>query len=75
MSAKKNSRSRDMAIVAGVRTPFCKVNGALQGASAADLASHAFRELLDRTNVRRDEMFFLAAHSLGRRTAWLRVLF
>ncbi|MFN3241632.1 MAG: acetyl-CoA C-acyltransferase [Planctomycetota bacterium] len=56
MTAKKNSRSRDMAIVAGLRTPFCKVNGALQGASAADLASHAFRELLDRTNVRREEI-------------------
>lgn len=55
MSSARN-RSRGMAIVAGLRTPFCKVGGALQGASAADLATHAFRELLDRTNIRRDEI-------------------
>ncbi|MGK0203427.1 MAG: acetyl-CoA acetyltransferase family protein [Planctomycetota bacterium] len=55
MSSSRN-RSRGMAIVAGLRTPFCKVGGALQGASAADLATHAFRELLDRTNIRREEI-------------------
>lgn len=46
--------SRGMAIVAGLRTPFCKVQGALAGAAAADLASAAFRELLDRTPIRRE---------------------
>ena len=44
--------SRDLAIVAGVRTPFCKASGAMQTASAADLATHVFRELLDRTPIR-----------------------
>ncbi len=53
-ASRKNGRARGLAIVAGVRTPFCKVNGALAGASAADLATHAFRELLDRTPIRRD---------------------
>jgi acetyl-CoA acetyltransferase family protein len=42
---------RDLAIVAGWRTPFCKAGGALQGAKAADLAAHVFREVLDRTGV------------------------
>jgi len=55
MSSQRN-RSRGMAIVAGLRTPFCKAGGALQGAAAADLASFAFRELLDRTRIRRDEI-------------------
>ena len=54
--SKSSYGSLSMAIVAGLRTPFCKVNGALQGASAADLATHAFRELLDRTRVRREEI-------------------
>ena len=51
-----NSRNRSMAIVAGVRTPFCKVGGALKGAAAADLATHAFRELLDQTKIRREDI-------------------
>ena len=54
--SKSSYGSLSMAIVAGLRTPFCKVNGALQGASAADLATHAFRELLDRTRIRREEI-------------------
>ena len=41
----------DLAIVAGWRTPFCKAGGALAGASAADLATHVFREVLDRTGI------------------------
>jgi acetyl-CoA C-acetyltransferase len=41
----------DLAIIAGCRTPFCKAGGAMQGAFAADLATHVFRELLDRTGV------------------------
>ena len=51
-----NGRDRSMAIVAGLRTPFCKAGGALQGAAAADLATHTFRELLDQTRVRREEI-------------------
>jgi len=43
--------SRDLAIVAGYRTPFCKASGAMQGASAADLATHVMRELIDRSGV------------------------
>ncbi len=46
-----NRDERDLVIVAGYRTPFCKASGALQGASAADLATHVFRETLDRTGV------------------------
>ena len=56
MSERTNRRARDMAIVAGLRTPFCKVNGALAGASAADLATFAFKELLDRTPIARTEI-------------------
>ncbi|HEX5050259.1 MAG TPA: acetyl-CoA C-acyltransferase [Planctomycetota bacterium] len=43
---------RDLAIVTGYRTPFCRANGALQGAAAADLATHVLREVLDRTDIR-----------------------
>ena len=43
--------SRDLAIVTGYRTPFCKVGGALRAAAAADLATHVFREVLDRTGI------------------------
>jgi acetyl-CoA acetyltransferase family protein len=42
---------RDLAIVAGWRTPFCRAQGPLQGAAAADLATHVFREVLDRTGL------------------------
>ena len=45
-----------MAIIAGLRTPFCKVSGALRDASAADLATVAFRELLDRVDLPRDQI-------------------
>ncbi|MBK8098970.1 MAG: acetyl-CoA C-acyltransferase [Planctomycetes bacterium] len=45
----KRDPERDLAIVAGWRTPFCKAQGPLQGAAAADLATHVFREVLDRT--------------------------
>ena len=51
---RKTDRSRDLAIVAGLRTPFCKAAGALQRASAGDLASFAIRELLDRTAIDRN---------------------
>jgi acetyl-CoA C-acetyltransferase/acetyl-CoA acyltransferase len=47
----KRDPDHTLAIVAGVRTPFCKAGTELKGASAADLATHAFRELLDRTGI------------------------
>ena len=43
--------SQQLVLVTGFRTPFCKAGGALQGAAAADLATHVFRELLDRTAI------------------------
>ncbi|MBL8750015.1 MAG: acetyl-CoA C-acyltransferase [Planctomycetes bacterium] len=46
-----DDRSGDLAIVTGFRTPFCKAGGAMKGASAADLATHVIRELLDRTSI------------------------
>ncbi|MBL8756686.1 MAG: thiolase family protein [Planctomycetes bacterium] len=46
--------SDTLALVAGLRTPFCKAGGALQQVAAADLATHVFRELLDRTPIRPD---------------------
>ncbi|MBX3464550.1 MAG: acetyl-CoA C-acyltransferase [Planctomycetes bacterium] len=53
MKSTKRTRdaARDLVIVGGVRTPFCKAGGALQGAAAADLAAHVLRELLDRTPI------------------------
>jgi acetyl-CoA acetyltransferase family protein len=44
--------ARTLAIVAGIRTPFCRAGGALQGALASDLATHACRELLERLPLR-----------------------
>jgi acetyl-CoA C-acetyltransferase/acetyl-CoA acyltransferase len=48
---KGREAARDLAIVTGFRTPFCKAGGALRGAAAADLATHVLRELLDRTAI------------------------
>jgi acetyl-CoA acyltransferase len=42
---------RRVAVVAGCRTPFCKAGTALKDARAVDLARHAARELLERTNL------------------------
>jgi acetyl-CoA acyltransferase len=42
---------RRVAIIAGCRTPFCKAGTALKDARAVDLARHAARELLERTNL------------------------
>jgi len=50
---KTHDPDRTLALVAGCRTPFCRAGGALQGAFAADLATHVFRELLDRTPIDR----------------------
>jgi acetyl-CoA acyltransferase len=42
---------RRVAVVAGCRTPFCKAGTALKDARAVDLARHAARELIERTNL------------------------
>jgi acetyl-CoA acyltransferase len=46
-----NSTGRRVAIVAGCRTPFCKAGTDLKYVRAVDLARHAARELLERTNL------------------------
>jgi acetyl-CoA acyltransferase len=46
-----NSTGRRVAIVAGCRTPFCKAGTDLRYVRAVDLARHAARELLERTNL------------------------
>ncbi|MCR9248616.1 MAG: acetyl-CoA C-acyltransferase [bacterium] len=48
---RQRSRAKNLAIVAGLRTPFCRAQGAMQGAFAADLGTFATRELLDRTGI------------------------
>ena len=45
-----------IAILDGVRTPFCKAGGELQGAGADDLGAIVVRELLARTGVRPDRI-------------------
>jgi acetyl-CoA acetyltransferase family protein len=42
---------RQLALIAGVRTPFCRAGTELNQAGAADLACHVFRELLDRVGL------------------------
>ncbi|MEZ5964362.1 MAG: acetyl-CoA C-acyltransferase [Planctomycetota bacterium] len=46
-----STRPRELALVAGLRTPFCRAGTELRDASAADLATHVFREILDRTGL------------------------
>lgn len=48
-----NQRNKEetLALVAGARTPFCKAGTDLAGASAADLATHVFREVFDKTGL------------------------
>src|SRR5690349_21994032 len=43
--------SRRVAVIAGCRTPFCKAGTALKDTRAVDLARHATRELVERTNL------------------------
>jgi acetyl-CoA acetyltransferase family protein len=50
----RRDQGKELAIVTGWRTPFCKAGGALQRASASDLAAHVFREVLDRTAIAPD---------------------
>ena len=50
-----------IAIIAGVRTPFCKANGILKEMEADDLGAFAVRELMARTGVapsQVDELIF-----------------
>ncbi|MGH7537924.1 MAG: acetyl-CoA C-acyltransferase [Gemmatimonadales bacterium] len=42
---------RRVAIVAGCRTPFCKAGTVLKDARGVDLARHAAREVIERTNL------------------------
>ncbi len=42
---------QQLVIIDGSRTPFCKAGTSLKKAKACDLASHVFREVLDRTGV------------------------
>ncbi len=51
MSARTQDPARTAVVVAGVRTPFARAGAALKGAAAADLATHVFREVLDRTGI------------------------
>jgi len=44
-------KGRRVAVIAGCRTPFCKAGTALKDARAVDLARHAARELIERTNL------------------------
>jgi len=45
------SNGRRVAVIAGYRTPFSKAGTALKDVRAVDLARHAARELLERTNL------------------------
>ena len=45
-----------VAVVTGVRTPFCKANGAFKDIKAKDLGAWTVRELLERGPVRPDEV-------------------
>lgn len=45
------SGRRRVAVIAGYRTPFCKAGTQLKDARAVDLARHATRELVERTNL------------------------
>ena len=47
---------RRVAVIAGCRTPFCKAGTALKDLRAVDLARHAARELLERTNLEGGEV-------------------
>jgi acetyl-CoA acyltransferase len=47
---------RRVAVVAGCRTPFSKAGTVLKNARAVDLARHAARELLERTNLGGDDV-------------------
>ncbi len=43
--------SRRVAVIAGCRTPFCRAGSVFNMVSAVELARHAARELIERTNL------------------------
>ncbi len=45
------TEGNNLAIIDGLRTPFCKAGTELRGAMAADMASHVFREVMDRSGL------------------------
>lgn len=49
-------KDKPVAIVEGVRTPFCKANGVFKDIKAKDLGAWALRELLARVPVKREEI-------------------
>jgi acetyl-CoA acetyltransferase family protein len=46
---------RDVVVVAGVRTPFCRIHGDLAGMAAAELGRFVVRELVELTGIELDE--------------------
>ncbi len=48
--------SKEVVIVDGIRTPFCKIGGALKGVSAYNLGKVVVRELLERTELPAQEV-------------------
>lgn len=48
---RKNRMSSRIAILSGVRSPFCKAGGALKDVGADDLGAFVIRELLARTDL------------------------
>ena len=48
--------SREVVVVAGIRTPMGKIGGSLEGLSAVELGMHAVRELLARSPLTRDDI-------------------
>jgi acetyl-CoA acetyltransferase family protein len=56
MSSNGNGHAEELALVGGCRTPFAKAGTDLKSAGAADLATHVFREVLDRTGIDANEI-------------------
>lgn len=48
--------NKRVAVVEGVRTPFCKANGVFKDIKAKDLGAWTVRELLERSPVSKDEV-------------------
>ncbi len=59
MAKKLKKRGRRVAIVAGLRTPFCKAGTDLARLTAIDLGKAAVWELLQRTEVEADDIDFM----------------
>ena len=54
---EENATKKDrIAIVDGIRTPFCKAWGAFKGVDADDLGAYVFREVLARTEFLGDDL-------------------